>query len=96
MTDGQVNLGLQRAALADRKRGATMSPSEMRARTAAELERVPRGGLDQNVYRAALQNCLMNSMGVRSRISSVAAAHAAALQLVRQSSPDFEPTISSS
>jgi hypothetical protein len=73
-----------------------MSLSELRTRAvAAELERVPRGGLDQNIYRSALQNCLMNSMGKDAQIPSIAAAHDAALRAVRQYYPDFEPVICS-
>lgn len=74
-----------------------MSLREMNARTTLELARVPRGGLDQNIYRMALQAFMMNSMGKRPQIQrSAAAAHAAALRVVRQSVPGFVPDIRNS
>jgi hypothetical protein len=76
-----------------REEEQAMSPSEMRARTAIELRRVPRGGLAQNMYRSVLQQWLMNSLGKTPEVLSLAAAHEAAKRTVRRSYPDFEPTI---
>jgi len=70
-----------------------MSPSEMRAQTAKELSRVPRGGFAQNMYRMLLQQYLMNSLGSFPQVLTSPAAHAAALRSVRESYPDFEPVV---
>jgi hypothetical protein len=70
-----------------------MSPSEMRAETAKELSRVPRGEFAQNMYRMLLQQYLMNSLGSFPEVLGASAAHAAALRLVRESFPDFEPVV---
>ena len=70
-----------------------MSPSEMRAQTATELNRVPRGAFAQNMYRMLLQQYLMNSLGSSPAVLGPSAAHAAALRSVRESFPDFEPVI---
>lgn len=70
-----------------------MSPSQMRAQTAGELLRVPRGGFAQNMYRMVLQQCLMNSLGQTPQIPGFAAAHEAAKRAVRATYPDFEPMI---
>jgi hypothetical protein len=70
-----------------------MSPSQMRAQTASELRLVPRGGLAQNMYRMALQQYLMNSLGRSPQIPSFRAAHAAAKRAARETCPDFDPII---
>ena len=70
-----------------------MSPSEMRAQTAKELGRVPRGGFAQNMYRMLLQQYLMNSFGGSPGVLGPSEAHAAALRSVRESYPDFEPVV---
>lgn len=70
-----------------------MSPSEMRAQTAKELRRVPRGGFAQNMYRMLLQQYMMNSLGSSSEVLGPLAAHAAALRSVRESYADFEPVV---
>ena len=71
-----------------------MSLAGMNAETASELRHVPRGTFEQNIYRMALQQYLMNSMGQRPQIErSTAAAQAAALRMVRQHYREFTPTI---
>jgi hypothetical protein len=79
---------------ADPKPRAKMSLADMNAEAASELRRVPRGGLPQNMYRMALQQYVMNSQGRNPQIPrSRKAAHAAALQIVRQHYPSFTPRI---
>jgi hypothetical protein len=79
--------------LAERSEERAMSPSEMRALTAKELSRVPRGGFVQNMYRMLLQQYLMNSLGSSPEVLGASGAHAAALRSVRESFPDFEPVV---
>lgn len=55
---------------------------------------IPRGSLPQNMYRAAVQQFTMNSLGRRAQIaSSQAAIHDAALRAVRVHYPDCTPVI---
>jgi hypothetical protein len=71
-----------------------MSLAEMNAQAAALLAKVPRGSIDQNLYRMALQQYTMNSLGRKPQISrSPQAIHCAAAQIVRQQFPGFVPTV---
>jgi len=71
-----------------------MSLADMNAAAADELRHVPQGALEQNIYRMALQQYLLNSLGRRPQIErSAAAAHAAALRTVRPYYREFTPTI---
>ena len=55
-------------------------PSAMRTQVAYELQRVPRGELPQNLYRAAYQQSRLNALGAHPNIGPEPAdAHAAAL-----------------
>lgn len=71
-----------------------MSLAEMNAQAAALLEKVPRGSIAQNLYRMALQQCTMNSLGHKPQISrSPQAIHCAAARIVRQQFPSFVPVV---
>jgi len=71
-----------------------MSLAEMNAQTATLLEKVPRGSIAQNLYRMALQQYTMNSLGRKPQISrSRQAIHCAAARLVRQQFPGFVPVV---
>jgi hypothetical protein len=71
-----------------------MSLAEMNARTAALLAKVPRGSTDQNLYRMALQQYTMNSLGRKPKIPrSPQAVHCAATRIVRQQFPGFVPVV---
>lgn len=72
-----------------------MSPHDMNALARAELGRIPKGarGSALSMYRMIYYDYRLNSLGKRPQIASTstsAAAHAAALQSVRQWHPDFE------
>jgi hypothetical protein len=69
-----------------------MPLAEMNAQTAALLAKVPRGSIPQNLYRMALQQYTMNSLGRKPQISrSPQAIHCAAARIVRQQFPGFVP-----
>lgn len=71
-----------------------MSLAEMNARTAAVLEGIPRGSMPQNLFRMALQELTMNSLGPKPQIApSLQAIQHAALRIVRQHYPSFTPTV---
>jgi hypothetical protein len=71
-----------------------MSLAEMNAQTAAVLENVPRGSIAQNMYRMALQQYTMNSLGRKAEISpSPQAIHDAAVRIVRQHDPGVTPIV---
>jgi hypothetical protein len=59
-----------------------------------ELEMYPRGprGSDQNLFRAAFYDRVMNCIGRRPQVESVDAARELAISAVREFSPGFEPT----
>ena len=70
-----------------------MNASHASAVVAAELERIPRGNLDQNLYRAAYQAARSNSLGSEPQIGHTPEdAHALALAAVRKHNPAFTPT----
>lgn len=71
-----------------------MSLAEMNAQTAAVLERVPRGSMPQNLYRMALQQFTMNSLGRKPQIArSPQVIHSAAIRIVREHYPNFTPAV---
>lgn len=61
---------------------------------ADELDRIPRGDLAQNAYRAAYVDARQNALGSRPEIGpDPVEAHAAALEAVRTQHPNFTPMI---
>ena len=67
-----------------------MSLAEMNAQAAMLLAKVPRGSIAQNLYRMAVQQYAMNSLGWKPQISrSPQAIHSAAVRVVRQQFPGF-------
>lgn len=61
---------------------------------ADELDRIPRGSLAQNAYRAAYEQARENALGSRAEIGPEPAdAHALALGVVRARYPDFSPEL---
>jgi hypothetical protein len=61
---------------------------------AAELGRIPRGSLAQNMYRSAYEQARLNALGSRAKIGREPAdAHNVALQVVRAQYPDFSPDL---
>ena len=61
---------------------------------AQELEAIPRGGLDQNMYRMAYEQARLNGLGSRPEVAAAGqAAHEVALRLVRERKPDFVPLL---
>ena len=65
-----------------------MSLAEMNARAAA------RGSIPQNLYRMALQQYTMNSLGRKPQVSrSPHAIHCVAARAVRQQFPGFVPVV---
>jgi hypothetical protein len=61
---------------------------------AGELERIPRGNLAQNLYRAAYQQARLNALGARPEVGPTEAdAHALALRIVRIDYPAFTPAL---
>lgn len=66
----------------------------MKAVIAEELARIPRGDLPQNVYRSIYEQARLNALGRRPEVGpDPADAHAVALMAVRESHPDFIPTL---
>jgi hypothetical protein len=71
-----------------------MSLTKMNAQTAEVLGTVPRGSLPQNMYRSAVQQLTMNSLGRNAQIQqSWPAIHEAAVRAVRVYYPAFTPTV---
>jgi len=61
---------------------------------AQELDRIPRGSLPQNIYRAAYEQARLNACGSHAEIGpGPADAHALALRVVRGQYPDFTPEL---
>jgi hypothetical protein len=66
----------------------------MDSKVASELERIPRGSLSQNLYRAAYEQARLNAVGRNPEIGPTPAdAHAAALEAVRDGDPTFVPVL---
>jgi hypothetical protein len=66
----------------------------MNAQAAALLAKVPRGSIAQNLYRMAVQQCTMNSLGRKPQIPrSPQAIHRAAVRIVRRQFPAFVPVV---
>ena len=61
---------------------------------AEELARIPRGGFSQNVYRSIYEQSRLNALARHPEIGpDPADAPAVALKTVRESHPDFVPTV---
>ena len=59
-----------------------------------ELTRIPRGSFPQNVYRSIYEQARLNALGRHPEVGpDPADAHAVALKTVRESHPDFVPTL---
>jgi hypothetical protein len=71
-----------------------MNRNEMIAIVKAELETIPKGGLNQNAYRAAYEQARLNSLSTQPAMPPAPeAAHALALQVVRRDDPGFVPDL---
>jgi hypothetical protein len=71
-----------------------MNRNEMLAIVRAELETIPRGSLNQNVYRAAYEQARLNGLGIQPAVPPTPeAAHALALQVVRRDDRGFMPDL---
>ena len=71
-----------------------LSLAEMNAQAAVLLTKVPRGSIDQNLYRMAVQQCTMNSLGRKPQVSrSPQAIHCAAVRIVSRQFPGFVPVV---
>jgi hypothetical protein len=67
----------------------------LRALVAHELHCIPRGCLDQNLYRMAYEQARLNGLGSRPEVAATSqAAHEVALRVVRERQPDFVPVLS--
>jgi hypothetical protein len=61
---------------------------------ADEPDRIPRGDLRQNLYRAAYEQARLNALGAHAEIGpEPEEAHALALRVVRAQFPDFNPEL---
>jgi len=61
---------------------------------ANELDRIPRGDLRQNLYRAAYEQARLNALGTHAEIGpDPEDANALALRVVRGQFPDFNPKL---
>ena len=69
-----------------------MNSDEMLAVVKAELEAIPKGSLNQNVYRSAYEQARLNSLSADAE-ATPEAAHAMALRIVRQDDPGFFPDL---
>jgi hypothetical protein len=70
-----------------------MNPQQ-RALVAQELQAVPRGGLDQNIYRMGYEQARLNGLGSRAQIAATPwAAYQLALRTVRKHYPNFQPRL---
>jgi hypothetical protein len=68
--------------------------AQLRALVAQELDAIPRGGLDQNIYRMAYEQARLNGLGSRPEVEATSqAAHEVALRLAREKQPDFVPVL---
>lgn len=64
----------------------------MYAEIAKELEDLPRGSLNQDMYRTAYEQARLNPFGAHPEIGQTPEdAHAAALRAVREEDPTFVP-----
>jgi hypothetical protein len=70
--------------------------AQQRALVAKELEGIPRGGPDQNMYRMVYEQVRLNGLGPRAQVGATPqAAHEFALRTVREDQPSFEPEMGS-
>lgn len=64
----------------------------MREVTKAELEHIPKGDINQNMFRAVYQSARMNSQGSHAQHpNSKEAVMKSCLEFYRKRYPDFEP-----
>jgi hypothetical protein len=69
-----------------------MNRDEMLAAVKTELEAIPKGSLNQNIYRSAYEQARLNSLSTDAE-ATPEAAHATALRIVRQDDPGFGPDL---
>ena len=66
--------------------------ADLRALTAKEIETIPRGGLDQNMYCMVYEQVRLNGLGSKAQVEGTAeVAHGFALRTVQEHNPDFQP-----
>lgn len=63
----------------------------MRDKVAEELEHIPRGSFEQNMFRGFFQSLRMNSLGKNPQYSDVKEVLNACLKALKKSYPNFEP-----
>jgi len=66
----------------------------LRALVAKELEAIPRGGPDQNMYRMVYEQVRLNGLGSQAQVDATPqAALEFALRTVREHAADFQPEL---
>jgi hypothetical protein len=70
--------------------------AQQHALVAKELEAIPRGGPDQNMYRMVYEQVRLSGLESKAQVEATPqAAHEFALRTVREHQPSFEPEMGS-
>jgi len=66
--------------------------AKMRETVREELRHIPRGGIEQNMFRAVYESCRLNSMGKRAQYpNSKEEVLKACLDYYKKTYPNFQP-----